>query len=355
MENLAFVEFNSVRKKESMNKSFTNYNMMSLDHFNNCNMMSLDHFNLVLAPKDEYELKPKDVTKKLYQGTYCFEMKYTIIFLYDYFEDQLARDFLTMHGAWLHNYSASNISILTFFSKITVDKWTNVSNRGFLSYPEEYDPKNVSDLVFQIQSQYKVQSKLFPALIVIKTEDEGEEHFVVSLNHCKKIEDIRKAFRKAMDTITNNCEENFSVIKDELCGTDYTKDRSSKMDDINLQRYINNLVDNEKLKVKNYKNADLADELRIDERTLRNKKSGRTKFTRDECIYIGIRFSLGINATNKLLLKNKCDPLSIGGRDGAIRNALACEYNCKKTNDYLKECNFEPLPYSGPINESFDE
>ena len=124
------------------------------------------------------------------------------------------------------------------------------------------------------------------------------------------------------------------------------KNNQKRMDDLNLQIYLKDLIDSEKENNRKYNFTSLARELNINERTLRNKKANNT-FKKDECIYIALRFGLSVGELNRLLVQNNCDRLSALGRDGAIMNCLKCKYNYQDSNKFLKEHGWEPLPYFG--------
>ena len=120
-----------------------------------------------------------------------------------------------------------------------------------------------------------------------------------------------------MEVISDNCDEDFKVIKNKIKKTSIMNNNSN-IQNIELYNYIGELI----RKQANYNQEDLAGELNINVRTLRNKRNNRT-FSRDECIYIALRFGLSIEVLSKLLRINGRSELGYKDpRDLIIRNAL---------------------------------
>lgn len=290
MESLSLLEFKT--KKENTNKQKINY-------YNASGFVS---------SKNEIN----DITNIFSEGKYKIETAFTIIYLYDYMCDSASRDFIAMYGGELHKKTSSNITILTYFSTDTAMKWPNVYNRDKIRSNDDNDPAKVMKIVNNLQETYNVQN--LPAMVIIKKD----ESFVLPIEGSNK-EIIKKYFYDVIKKIDEHCEQDISVIKNYIIGPNEDALKNKKKEKINVSDFIQELVDNE-----GYILDDLALEMGISVRTLYNKreKIKESKFTRDECFFIAIRFGIGINKLQWLLREYNNVEIGMGGRDGIIYKAL---------------------------------
>lgn len=322
MISLSLIELNSTKVD---NSSFRH--SIPANAFSFMTSTSLcDHKNVV-----------SDVSNELFQGKYGLKNKYTILFLYDFLEDQISKDFITTYGGKLHNASSINITILTYFTFHMARDWNNVQFRdgiGFGKSPE--DSYRVMNIIQGLQHAYKIK-KLPAAVIIKKDNDEKEESLNIDLSSYKKKEDLYTIFKEMIETINDNCEEDFPTISRKILGNDSYINKDSTISYFNTSNYVADLV-----KKQNNTLLDLATELRISERGLRNKRNNNS-FTRDECLYIAIRYEIGVKDLNELLRVNDHHELAFEGRDGIIRKSLFNGYDVYKTNQKLKEKGYKGI------------
>lgn len=329
MVNLSLIE---IRREEKENKEEKNF--------------VLDkplYFNFMTTPVNISKTSIYDVTDRVYLGRYEFALEYNILFLYDFISDHECRDFLVEYGATLHNESSANISILTYFTSLTVNKWTNVYHRDKIRTSDNYDAQKIMQSIHDLQRMYHV-GKL-PALVVIKVNDDyNEDICVVSLDGLDK-KAIYKTFIDTMDIISKHCEEGFDEIKSRINGERVPSQKKS-INKFSTYEFIYDLVkkENKRLKDENYNQEDLASELGFTTKTLLNKRTNNT-FDREELLYIAIRFHISLNDLNRLLRANNHLDLGMGGRDGVIRRALLCQKSIIETNYLLMKEHFSPLLY----------
>lgn len=304
MEKLKIVELNY--KKES--NLLKNYNIPA------------NSFSFLVAPSNEKKLVINDVTNSLGTGNYNINSEYTLLYLYE-LNDNESINFLNKYGGKLHNNSSANFTIMTYFTKEMIDKWNNVMNRDTI---KECDNEiNAIGIIRDLINEYNVDS--LPTLIVIKKENIKDElSFKIDLLGCNA-EELFNTFKDVMEVISDNCDEKFEVIKNKIKKTSIMNNNSN-IQNIELSNYIGELI----RKQANYNQEDLAEELNIDVRTLRNKRKNRT-FSRDECIYIALRFGLNMQVLSKLLRINGRSELDYEDpRDLIICNALD---ECSKIGD----------------------
>ena len=316
MESLSFVEFCHVREKKQ--KSFTNYNM--------CNTFSL----VVNVPSDN---GIRDITYRISSGDYYFKPGYTLLYLYDFMEDDESRDFLKFYGGNLHRETSANISIVTYYTKQMVDEWTNIPYRELLSGSDEGDYNQIIDKVKVLKDLYNV--KKLPALVVIKNNDELDESCVIEVAGLKR-NGIYNMVMGVIRMILNNYEEDFSVLTDKLEGREYSKNKN--IEKFSTYNFIASLVKKDKFCTL----TTLANDLHIDVKTLYNKRVSAT-FTRDECLFIGARFGITVSELNKLLKENGRQELGFAGRDGLVRKALINDQGLYELIDELEKNGFDGL------------
>lgn len=282
----------------------------------------------------------KNVTKEILKGRYGLENRYTILYLYNIRKDPESIDFLDDYGGKIHNLTSLNISVLTYFTSSMIKRWTNIHYREELEKQSDTDDLKVLKTIRVLKNAYKVKS--LPSMVVIKKDiDEKEESFNIDLSMYQK-DEIYHKFTQVIDIINDNCEEDFETIekKIDLSKTEITKE--SRMSDFNTFNYVEDLVKGQRKKLRNYKQEDLAAILGITERTLRNKRSNNT-FTREECIIIGLEFSISVDELNLLLRKNERSDLSDRGRDKVIRKCLNSKLSIYEANDELIKNGFDSL------------
>jgi hypothetical protein len=322
MVNLALVEIKSRTTRNQNPSSSTNTNNASSE--------------VIVRKQRQFgdnKIVIKDITKEITFGHYNLKEEFTIIFLYDFMNDPESRNFIITNGGSLHTHSSSNMTILTYFESDMVNKWTNVQFRNNVLYDSDHDGFKVMQIIKNLQNYYNV--KKIPAMVIVrKDSNDDEEYCNIDLSSYKK-EALYNTFKATMEIIKNNCEEEFSVIVEKLCGPEYKVKEKIDNDDFNLFNFIEDLIKKEKkLKHIKFTQLDLSKELNFDVRTLHNKRKNNS-FTRDECLYLAIRFSISIQKLNKLLRKNNHIDIGIGGRDGIIRSGLLNKFNVKVINIQL--------------------
>jgi hypothetical protein len=280
----------------------------------------------------------KDVTTIMQKGDYLFKHKYGLLYLYDIQNDFDSVEFITTYGWRLHNHSSSNIPIITYFSEIMVEKWVNVINKSKLLFNNKVNPFEVIAIVNRCKNNFNVEQ--LPSIVIIQRSMLGYKDYrnicLASYTAVEKFD----IFKNIMDTIIDNYDENLSVI--------YSKINSinAKNHDkhFNTYNFIADLVEEESKKENKYTLADLARELNIDVKTLYNKRRF-SKFTRDEILYFGLRFSISLDNLNKLLRENNHLDLGLFGRDGFIRVGLINNYSVEEVNRTLSHNGYQELNY----------
>ncbi len=292
-----------------------------------------------LASVTEYVAKANDVTDDFRKGIYGFQSRYTILYLYDIKQDPEGILFLDEYGGKIHNCTSSNISVLTYITSLMIKGWKNIHYREKLEKQVD-DETDVMNTINALKDAYDVKS--LPSMVVIKNDIHGnEESFNIDLSKYQK-EEIYHKFMQVIDVINDNCEEDFMTIekKIDLSKTNITK--ANIMSDFNTFNYVEDLVKGKRKITRDYNQQSLADVLGITERTLRNKRANNT-FTRDECIIIGLEFSISVDELNLLLRTNEKPDLSDNGRDEIIRRCLSSSFSLAKTNDELIKNGYKPI------------
>ncbi len=335
MLHLSLIELNSAKTSKKSESSLTYLN--SDGHFDFISAATFDKHNC-----NNEETSVSDVTKKIFKGKYGLNNKYTILFLYDFFEDGISRDFIATYGGKLHNSSSLNISVLTYFTSMMVKGWENVQFREEINCFGDEDAYQVINLIKHLQEAYKVPT--LPAIVLIKKgNNEKEESLNIDMSSYKKKEDMYAVFKELFEKINDNCEEDFSVIARKILGYEAKISKEPTMSCFNTCNYVADLVKQER----NYNMIDLAIDLGISERTLRNKRNDDS-FTRNECLFIAIRFGIDIKDLNELLRVNNHHELALEGRDGIVRRCLFDGDDIYQADRMLKE-----KGYKGIIKNNF--
>jgi len=283
----------------------------------------------------------KDISDKMIAGKYDIKSNFAILYLYDITSDSTSTKFVSEFGGRLHNLSSSNVSIITYYSLDMVNNWSNVQFREKIKC-EQNKSFFILNMVDEFKRLYDVEK--LPAMVVIKNNKNGEEESCnIDLSIYKDVDIIYSVFEDVIKTINDNCEQDFTSIAFKLCGTDANIKNSHNMSNFNTYNYVADLVKNEcrERNIK-YTQTDLAEELGICVRGLRNKRNGNS-FTRDECLYLAIRFGISIQELNSLLRQNNNADLGMNGRDGLIRNCLLSGFDVYQTDDQLKRYGFSSL------------
>lgn len=275
----------------------------------------------------------KDVTSEMKNGQHWLKTKYAIIFLYDFLNDQESREFISTYGWKLHYQSSASITLVTYHSPEMVEKWHNVQFREKLKTDFNSDPFKIMEMVENLQKKYNVNK--LPSMVILKKDYRGN---VESLNIDVSLynrETLKSLLKDTMEIINDNYEEKFSVISQKICGPDFEILSSCHREDDSTYYHIYDLIKSEsKGKKLQYTQADLAAELGITAKSLYNKRIQKS-FTRDELIYIAIRFGLSIQKLNGLLRENNHSDLGIDGRDSVIRNGLYQKLKIKEVDQEL--------------------
>lgn len=286
--------------------------------------------------KPEFNVGVKDVTNQIEAGKYSFKTKYSIIYIYDIYSDTTSQNFLRTYGGKLHNESSANITILTYFDEFTMSRWRNVQQREKIGYDPDCDTTKIEMITEQLKHIYEITN--LPAMIIRKQENDGEESCVLDLTGYS-IDSLYNIFKNVMGTINDYCEEDFDLLKNSIIGQSVEKVlKGNYFDTFNTYNYIGTLVK----KKQHYRLDDLAGELSIDTKTLYNKRVNDS-FTRDECIYIGIKFQISIDDLNKLLGKCGHQILGYKDRDGIIYRCIQNEYNIDTVDEELRRNHFPIL------------
>lgn len=288
--------------------------------------------------KKGFSFLTNDVTFDILKGRYSLNSKYSIIYLYDVYNDDLSYNFLNIYGGKLHNESSLFITILTYFTEPMIKRWENVQYRNIIEPSEEREVKVINN-INKLREIYKVKN--LPALIVVKQDEDNEESFVIDLSNYKNADGLYKTFSETINIVNNNCEEEFDKIAIKLNGISVSK--NNNFSNINLSNYIYDLVKSEsRNRRSHYTQEDLAEDLGICVRTLSNKRS-ENSFTRDECLYMGLKFGIDIPELNILLDINNHLRLGLSSRDGIIRKCLFNKCDPYETDEILKKEGYHKL------------
>lgn len=293
-----------------------------------------------LAFVTEYVAKAEDVTDDIQKGKYGFQSRYTILYLYDIKNDPESILFLDEYGGKIHNGTSSNVSVLTYFTSFMIKRWKNIHYREKLEKEVDDNETDVMNTINALKNAYDIKS--LPSMVVIKKDIDGnEESFNIDLSKHQK-DEIYHKFMQVIDVINDNCEEDFITIekKIDLSTTNITK--ANIMSDFNTYNYVEDLVKGQRKIIRNYNQQSLAAILGCTERTLRNKRA-QNSFTRDECIIIGLEFSISVDELNVLLRANEKPDLSDNEKDEIIRRCLSSSLSLDKTNDELIKNGYKSL------------
>ena len=325
MVNIGLVEIKSKVVREMNYNSPTSFGVMGFVT------------NSSFASKGTVKTDAKVVTDKINNGNYIIDTAYTIIYLYDPIGDNFSSRFISSYGGKLHNASSANITILTYFDGSEPNKWINVQQRDKIGNDPDCSPLRALEIMEEIKELYGVQK--LPSMIIIKKDKQGnEQSFNLDVSQYNIMEELYKSFREIMDTINDNCEDEFTVIEGKICGSRSKITMKNNMSIMNTHNFIKKLMsDND------YTEPMLAGELDIADRTLRYKMTNNT-FSRNECLYIAVRFGVPIPRLNELLRENGHLDLGHDRRDMIIRLALMNGYDISDVNNDLKEKGFPKLP-----------
>ena len=300
MENLSFLEINHVRERKTSSNSFVQYNMVS---------------NMSFVARVPEQTGVRDITDEMIAGRFVFKPVYTLFFLYDYMEDNESRDFISFYGGKLHRITSANISIVTYFTTKMVENWSNIPYRETVQGNEVRDYNRIMNKIRAIQSEYNVSC--LPALVVVKNDTNDYDNYcVVYLDDLEK-DSIYNAVVDIIDKINNNYEADFKVIKELIKGPgedDYQEDGKTSGSD-----FIQSLAKQEGISLN-----DLAKEMKISVRAFYDKreKVKNRRLTRDEILYIGLRFGITTTKLDELLKDYGHQELGYSDRDAVIRKAL---------------------------------
>ena len=333
MVNIGLVEIKSKvvekeRKRPSYSSSLNSYGFMSL--------ITIDSPKYVETDVDV-------VTGKIYKGRYNIDTDYAIIFLYDFYTDDASREFITLNGGRLHSFSANNITILTYFDTSMIKNWSNVQQRSKIRDDPDCDPAKALEIINELKELYEIEDN-DPYIIVLKQDQDGnEQSFKVNVSDFKG-DALYDVFMDIMTKINDNCEEEFNVIEGKICASRTKITMKNNMSILNTRNFVNGLIKDERKKRHiRYTQDSLAGEIGCKSRQLRNKIGDNT-FTRNECLYIGVKFGITVSELNELLRENNQLDLGVSGRDGVIRMCMNNGYGIDNTNEILKERGFLILP-----------
>ncbi|MCQ2555545.1 MAG: hypothetical protein MJ171_07830 [Clostridia bacterium] len=283
-----------------------------------------------------YHTDAVPVTDTLLSGHYDLKTRFTLLYLYDYMNDKNSINFVTFYGGKLHNLSSSNVTILTYYSDDMKETWSNVQHREKLYEGADRNNSRLYAVTEDLKRIYRIRE--LPALILIMQHEDGSEnHLIIDIPDNFSSITLFMLFSDLINIINDNCEESFDVISEKICGPGINLQMGNHMSRLNTKNYIASLVKDKSRKTDYpYTQSDLAYELGISERTLRNKRNSNT-FTRDECIYIAVRFGISVQDLNALLRANDHAELGLNNRDGVIRNCILSGYDAWETEKELKK------------------
>lgn len=311
MNNLKFIEIKN-NKKEKDNFSYENGGHV---RFNTFSFMTT-------LPKDTIEIE--DVTDEIIKNTYTTDCKYTLIYLYDYIHDAKSIEFLEKYGARLHNLTSANISILTFLDEGVSKSWKNIANRNKLN-PIDYDDQDVIRTINKLKRAFKVNR--LPSLILI-CNSLFKDDVSISLEGYEG-ENIYDLFKEINNIVLENYEESFAKIRDKINTANDNIKRINDIHQFNNSNFIDKL-----LKENDINQIDLSEDLRISDRTLRNKIAN-SSFTKEEIIYMAFRFKLDLFTLNKLLNANGRSNLGGNKRENIIKRCIENKLELDETNKEL--------------------
>ena len=324
MVDISLIEFKTVRqpqgKPQVTNSWLTNTN---------------SSFGFITSTTTIQKTEVRDVTDKIAAGKYGLDTTYAIIYLYDFLEDPTSRSFLSTYGGKLHNISSANVTILTYFDEYVVSQWNNVQQRGKIQPSIKKDKVKAEILVQKLKSAYNINS--LPSLIILKQDENGnEESFVLDAGNYNT-DELYNMFKEIIDIINDHCEEDFSAIRNSIQGNTTEIDNGNRFGEYNTDLFIDNLLDENHIH-----QYDLAAELGVDVRTIYNKRRNNS-FTREECLYIGVRYCVPIEQLNSFLRSNGHASLGFDGRDGIIRRAIGNKDDVYDVNDLLIRNGFKGI------------
>lgn len=324
-------------------KCMSNISFIEISHreerriWTNCNRNTFG-FLATVATSDVSN--GKDVTDDLLKGRYGLNSEYTILYLYDIKKDPESIEFLDEYGGQIHNITSSNINVLTYFTSSTISGWKNVYHRETLENEAEKDDSRVTDAIRDLKDSYNVMN--LPSMVVIKKDvDDKEQSFIIDMLGYKK-EAIHTKFVEVINVINDNCEEDIEVIQKKLTSSKTEIKDQSLMSNFNTFNYVENLIKAKRKFVSGYNQQSLSAVLGITDKTLRNKRTNNS-FKRDECIIIGLEFSITVDELNRLLTANERSQLSDSGRDAVFLKCLKSKLSVVETNDELIDKGFSPL------------
>lgn len=316
MVNISLVEFKTSRQTQEKPR-------MTNSWLANTN----SSYGFITSTTTIQKTEVRDVTDKIAAGKYGLDTTFAIIYLYEFLEDPTSRSFLETYGGKLHNLSSANVTILTYFDEYVVSRWSNVQNRESIRPATRTDGVKAEILVQKLKKAYNINS--LPALVIIKQDRNGnEESFVLDAGNYN-IDELYNIFKEIIDIINDHCEEDFSVIKNSIQDNTTEIDNGNYFNDYNTELFIDNL-----LYENNLRKCDLAAELGVDVKTLYNKRKNNS-FTREECLYIGVRYCVPIEQLNRFLMSNRFAPLAFDGGDGIIRRAISNKDDVYDVNELL--------------------
>lgn len=205
---------------------------------------------------------------------------------------------------------------------------------------QKKDDSRVTDAIRDLKDSYNVMN--LPSMVVIKKDaDDKEQSFIIDMLGYKK-EDIHTKFVEVINVINDNCEVDFEVIQKKLTSSKTEIKDQSLMSNFNTFCYVEDLVKAKRKFVSGYNQQSLSAVLGITDKTLRNKRANNS-FKRDECIIIGLEFSITVDELNRLLTANERSQLSDSGRDAVFLKCLKSKLSVVETNDELIDKGFSPL------------
>ncbi len=321
MSNFYFFEIKGKKKPQEKRVFGTsNFNKDAMSCLGFISAMSSADYN------GEVVNKINNVTNSVVKGKYNLSSEYAIFFLYDFKNDKTCLKFMCDYGNKLCN-ATSYITILTYFTREMMDDWQNVYNKEDIYFNDNDGQCQMSELIRNLCKSYEVES--LPALLVVKSYSDSEQETCLIDLRNKDAESIYSTFKQVIETINDNCQEDFSIIQ-EMLGCPLTR-KGDFNDFFNTSNYIQDLAKDFGCTL-----ADLAIELGMSERNFRIKRTNNT-LTRNEILYIGIKFKTPLEKLNQILKENNEGSLRVGGREGVIQTLLKTNYDIEECNQILLE------------------